>query len=518
MSRILRRPMFRGGGKVSSYGTGIASGLIHQPQGYARGGSIHTPKRGIVKGPGSYSYAENWKNIDWKNTGQKATETGSKILQKAKDKVAQGAGKTKNWYGKSKNFLKSKNFSEKGIMNALKKYGPKYAKNTARTIGKYGTILGNKFPLVRAASPYYAMWKASEVTPVDEKYGITRYRDNLFAPFQSKEYLQEIDEKTGVANYQKKWLRNYEQSSNPNNFWRYDPGKWGPREDHPDYDPKKVKWNPWSKDTGAADTPIRYGPDGKIIRYNDAESMFGFKVLPKTVDQETAAVTGVDGPPGGGDPNAYLTPKGDPVPLTMKQQVEKDKALFADLLGEGEARGKDVSDMLLRFAGSGGNTVGEKFQQYLGAEAMAGPSRTEKINQAAASLAINDYIAGKRSKENMEMMLEKTKFGVDYTLDAQKAAKDIANMDFGEALTFYAENVFKGKKGRMDPQVIKGVLSIQMPGKQINTKTFSKKNLNEIPTKDLEIGLNIVTYKGGKIILDKISETEVNPLSDLFIT
>ncbi len=27
MSRILRRPMFRGGGKVSSYGNGIATGL-----------------------------------------------------------------------------------------------------------------------------------------------------------------------------------------------------------------------------------------------------------------------------------------------------------------------------------------------------------------------------------------------------------------------------------------------------------------------------------------------------------
>lgn len=27
MSRIYRRPMFRGGGKVSSYGNGIASGL-----------------------------------------------------------------------------------------------------------------------------------------------------------------------------------------------------------------------------------------------------------------------------------------------------------------------------------------------------------------------------------------------------------------------------------------------------------------------------------------------------------
>ena len=65
----------------------------------------------------------------------------------------------------------------------------------------------------------------------------------------------------------------------------------------------------------------------------------------------------------------------------LKNVLKTDKELFAELLGEGEARGKDVSDMLLRFAGSGGNTVGEKFQQYIGAEAMAGHSRTEKINQ-----------------------------------------------------------------------------------------------------------------------------------------
>ena len=36
MSRILRRPMFRGGGKVSSYGNGIASGM-----GYAGGGRVN---------------------------------------------------------------------------------------------------------------------------------------------------------------------------------------------------------------------------------------------------------------------------------------------------------------------------------------------------------------------------------------------------------------------------------------------------------------------------------------------
>jgi hypothetical protein len=46
MSKILNRPMFRGGGKVSSYGNGIASGL-------ADGGMAS--KRGLVDGPGGYS-------------------------------------------------------------------------------------------------------------------------------------------------------------------------------------------------------------------------------------------------------------------------------------------------------------------------------------------------------------------------------------------------------------------------------------------------------------------------------
>jgi hypothetical protein len=49
MSRILRRPMFRGG-RVDSRGTGIASGLS-----YAKGGSVNTPKRGLVNEPGGYA-------------------------------------------------------------------------------------------------------------------------------------------------------------------------------------------------------------------------------------------------------------------------------------------------------------------------------------------------------------------------------------------------------------------------------------------------------------------------------
>ena len=47
MSRILRRPMFRGG-RVDSRGTGITSGLN-----YKKGGSVNSP--GLVNGPGGYA-------------------------------------------------------------------------------------------------------------------------------------------------------------------------------------------------------------------------------------------------------------------------------------------------------------------------------------------------------------------------------------------------------------------------------------------------------------------------------
>ncbi len=192
-----------------------------------------------------------------------------------------------------------------------------------------------------------------------------------------------------------------------------------------------------------------------------------------------------------------------PAPLTMKQQVEKDKALFAELLGEGEARGKDVSDMLLRFAGSGGNTVGEKFQQYIGAEAMAGPSRTEKINQAAASLAINDYIAGKRSKENMEMMLKKTEHGVDYTIAAQEEAKDLKNKDFIDAIGIEAT---AQKKKPSDNSVIAAVIYKQTGTSPNTVSEYANKNYTQdldIDETKLNVGLNIVTFKNIKVVIEK---------------
>jgi len=96
--------------------------------------------------------------------------------------------------------------------------------------------------------------------------------------------------------------------------------------------------------------------------------------------------------------------------IDAKTAVEENKKLFAELLGADKARGQDIGDMLLRFAAAPGSTTQEKFQAYLGAEAQAGKGRAEKINETAAALAINDYVAGKRSKEQIKQLKEVARF------------------------------------------------------------------------------------------------------------
>ena len=469
MSRILNRPMFRGGGKVSSYGKGIATGL-------AKGGSVNTPKRGIVDGPGRYSVSmsglENYNQI-FNNTKNKVIQTGADVVQAAKDKASLG-----------KNFL-----------NKLK-LPP--GKNLESRLGKGIKSIYNLIPkkgLIDVANKQFPKVMKYGVKP---SVGIT----SVFAPTSI----------IGESNRPKTYAAlEYMKSMNQS-------GAFDETAMEGEYEGFTEEFDKLNDVTKYTPIPDERGFFNKYI--NPMGFVAGLNPEDKTAEEINKIIEGDTNKNNPQDPPPFVPPPGldEPVPLTMKEQVAKDKALFADLLGEGEARGKDVSDMLLRFAGSGGDTVGEKFQQYIGAEAMAGPSRTEKINQAAASLAINDYIAGKRSKENMEMMIAKTEKQVDYTIAAQAARDDIAKMEFGDALTAYAKNITGGKKNRMDPAVIKGVLSIQMPGQQINIKNFTKKNLNEILSEDLSIGLNIVTYKGGKIILEKVSETEVNKLSDLFIT
>jgi len=454
MSRILNRPMFRGGGKVSSYGTGIATGL-------AKGGSVNTPKRGIVDGPGRYSVSmsglENYNQI-FNNTKNKVIQTGADVVQAAKDKASLG-----------KNFL-----------NKLK-LPP--GKNLESRLGKGIKSIYNLIPkkgLIDVANKQFPKVMKYGVKP---SVGIT----SVFAPTSI----------IGESNRPKTYAAlEYMKSMNQS-------GAFDETAMEGEYEAFTEEFDKLNDVTKYTPIPDERGFFNKYI--NPMGFVAGLNPEDKTAEEINKIIEGDTNKNNPQDPPPFVPPPGldEPVPLTMKEQVAKDKALFADLLGEGEARGKDVSDMLLRFAGSGGDTVGEKFQQYIGAEAMAGPSRTEKINQAAASLAINDYIAGKRSKENMEMMIAKTEKQVDYTIQKQKERDAIKGKDFVEAVGMEAT---AQKKNVSDTNVIATVIYKQTGKAPKIVSDFA----NEVygPNTDIDetkliTGLNIVTFKDRKIVIEK---------------
>jgi len=118
------------------------------------------------------------------------------------------------------------------------------------------------------------------------------------------------------------------------------------------------------------------------------------------------------------------------VEISAQDLIKENAELFKELLGEGQkekikkARIGDASDYLLKFfegTQKEGATVGSAAADVAGF-ATSRDSRTEKaraanekIDQTATVLAINDYIAGKRSKEDIMKALSLAKARVSLT-------------------------------------------------------------------------------------------------------
>ena len=138
-----------------------------------------------------------------------------------------------------------------------------------------------------------------------------------------------------------------------------------------------------------------------------------------------------------------------------KTLMKENAELFKELLGGAnekklkDARIQDASDYLLKFfAGTQkeGATVGSAAADV--AEfATAKDSRTErakaaidKQDQTAIALAINDFIAGKRSKEQIDLMKEK--LGANF-------ASQIALYDYKNKKNNFFDNLKENRKGGM---------------------------------------------------------------------
>ena len=420
MSKILRRPMFRGGGQVSSYGKGIAAPLV---PGYQMGGNV---SGGIVNLPGGYAQTANQRllnniNNDFPNLSA-ANSTGNMTLG-----------------------------------------------------SELLAAASNKFPKSNAPIPGVVVEDKTTATEVQDVEQNVVDGSTLNEDFDQTEPKIVTDSVTG----EKKTIQAYvpAEEVKPSALVQLNLGMIDREEYNILKNKEELKVIQDRVDSEESGTPLRPGgQDAGSLTVSEIEEL-GLSQAEKDAK------------------NITESPE-----ISAKDAIRENQELFKELLGSKKARGQDISDMLLRFSGSQGNTVGEKFQNYTRAESAAGPGRGEKINQTAAALAINDYVAGKRSKEQGELLTKK----IDYELDAKNKFLTPQEGDSNAEVLRKIATAYKIEPG--SNKAIKQLLKFRNPGKKIYGIT---KDPTKIKPKDLEIGLNIVTHKGAKTIIEKISETDI---------
>ena len=363
MSRILRRPMFRGGQVIDSRGTGITSGLMDRP--------------GLQSG---------------------GTPTGAEVKAMAE----------KNIFGVPflRDLTRSTNFIDDLAYN--------YLLRPAANVANLGTnyVLGTNIPMV-------------------EKRDSNKFYDDLVQKEATRLSNELIPQVTDEDEYE---------------------------EDYSDITEKEQ-------------TKKRQEKEEKEIKTTDPND-----------------------PTGSGEQTTKL----DATTL-MKENAE----LFKELLGEAnekklkDARIGDVSDYLLKFfegSQKEGATVGSSAAD-VAAFATAKDSRTEKAKQAidkqdqtAIALAINDYIAGKRSKEQIAALEAKS----DLALSNKLAVIQLAKEDL-------AANIIEaGKGGALGSQkLIQGIKS---------TPSLKGKGIEQFSSEKGES----VEYESGyenKVFIDTDTET-----------
>ena len=130
----------------------------------------------------------------------------------------------------------------------------------------------------------------------------------------------------------------------------------------------------------------------------------------------------------------------EPVVEDPDKDIKEMADRYFELMGGGKAFSRDVGDMLLRFAGAEGDTTADKFKAYLRDEAKAGPSRTEKIKDAAAKTAINYQT----QKEFLEKKIASSESIAEKNLAAQ-ALRDL-NKKYAPGITEKKLNYLKTLK------------------------------------------------------------------------
>ena len=328
MSKILNRPMFRGGGKVSSYGNGITTGLA---DGYEKGGSVQDR-------PG-YFYG-----------GQILKGLGGAAMKYAGKPLANKFNKGFDYLFEPQGFI-SKNSGN--IMDAGYGSAGKFSTNRFSQGIK---SLANKFnpfndPLVGGVAkvPFGAaklVGKGVQKSP----YGAAALGGDYI--YNDRTYLGDVKDYIS-------------EMASP----VYD--KFFPEE----YDSEKI-----IKNSGAI-------PEASATQSYEEQ-----------IEKDKAKLKKLQGQ------DSIDTPK-----LTNKEKMAKNKEMFEELMDVDGARIEDASNMALNFAGKAlkeGATVKSAMGEFFEEEGKR-PSKAGQKRDAAAAAVINSYIAGEKSKAEVDLYFAK---------------------------------------------------------------------------------------------------------------
>jgi len=345
MSRILRRPMFRGG-RVDSYGTGIASGL-----GYAKGGRVGYNVAGLVSPGMATEYAR----------GQGTIKSGGGILDAAKGKIySRPIGPP------------APGFFDK--LRAIPYLGRAVPFLTGAT-GTFGGAALGGIGLGKAVD-FYAK---STSTPEEYK----RRKEMSSIPFMFDETNLDVGEA----------------------FKYIDEGsKIG---EAPGFFPRGGK-EKFFKDKGLDPNT------GLPIEDTDFE-----------VSGEAAKVdpgkTAVDAIFAAGETRAANKQKTEKLlsddTILKNQNTANEELTLEEIkqtLGADKAFKRDLEDMGTRLSASliGAPSVKEGFAEFLDRESRTGPSRSEKIETAAATFLLKEKAATKRDKAKINQFKEQIRFQI----------------------------------------------------------------------------------------------------------
>ena len=352
MSRILRRPMFRGG-RVDSRGTGITSGL-----GYKKGGSVQERPGYLL---------------------------GGQILRAGLQAIPRYG---KQGLGYLQNLFKGKPSTSKELVPPGYKFTDDFIGDFRRNLGVTG-----KFRDIPGVSPVlnYIAKNPKKSLGVGAAFGLSDYTDML----------------------------------------------------------------PSGETIGRALLP------GKLERliFDDEKEVEKVEEVQDDNSAELAAILNKLN----ADKKKELESK-----LPTEEDLEINKEKYSKLLGGDKARGEDISNMLLSFAGKAlapEADVKSAFGEFAAEQAKT-PSKKSKVDESAAALAINEYIAGKKSKAELDRFFAE--------MDYKKSLASRAGQEY------VASNIAEASKSASGYKAIELGLQISFPegGRPVK---IEKGQANEVP-------------------------------------